>query len=168
MSVDLGELVPRVRNRVNPPGETFIGGEEDEWIDRLAGAFWSAKLKGFFTGYRVNVDGDAVENTDGGDDLSGELQQLIVLQAALEAIEMKFAAMPTTTRQVAPGPLENEVQRSAQVLKAILDGLRQELADLRTELVGSVTGRTSVYVVDGLLARSEILDSGLSAYYWAL
>jgi hypothetical protein len=163
MAVELIELVPYLKASVNPPGQEFLVASDNEWRTAAANAFWWARLRGFFPEYRVDVDGEVITNTeDPTVDMPREQQQIIVLAAALNAIEAQLLAMPTSTRAKA-GPVESETGRSAQVLTALLRNKRDELAAIKDELVGT-SGATAVGVIDAVLAREGAFCSGEAVF----
>mgnify|MGYP003480629065 FL=1 len=88
-------------------------------------------------------------------------QQLVVLWTAVQVVRAKILADPTMfSGSAAPGT-NMEVQFSATLRKALLDGLEQELAQLRDDY--SELGdeyRTTVSVLDGLGARVGSYASG--------
>lgn len=156
MSVPLVDLVPSIRVALNVPGSTtglFVFDDEGEWVDALANGFWYAKLRGCFAKYRVTDAKEIVYVPDVDDitnDLSREEQQVIVLFAALSAIEAQMLSLYTLQRSKA-GPVETEKQRSATLLKALLDEKRKELAEVRDDLASQVS--TTVAVIDTILGR---------------
>ena len=131
---------------------------------RLANAFWSAKLKGYFEGYRVSADRTQIVPVDeDDDDLTDELQYLVVLFAAYDAALNRLLEARTTEKYEAPGPLSYETQQAATVLVAVLEALKEELLEVRTVLIGTPYA-TTAHVVDLVLARHENLVYG-DAYF---
>lgn len=155
MAVALADLLPALDASLNDPGSDapffVIQTKETQWVNALANAFWWAWMRGFFAGHKVDVAGETIVPVDGdGDDLSRGMQQVVVLFAALKAIEAKLLALPTGKRNKA-GPVETETQRSAQLLRFLYEQRRQELEDIKDELAdgGDATG---VAVIDRFLA----------------
>ena len=160
MAVDLGDLVPYLEAEVSPPGnDLFAATEDDEWVTRLANGFWNARLDGLLAGY-VEADG-AVTPTSGDEDLSRELQQVIVFYAAYDTILLALRSLNTTFRAQA-GPVSYETGQSAQVLRDIATALKEKRNLLLTRL--SDIGATSDYVIDAIVARQDSLLDGLT--YW--
>jgi len=163
MAVELDELVPYLKASVNPPGQEFIVATDTEWRTAAANAFWWARLRGFFPDYRIDINGELIVNPeDPTDDMPREQQQIVVLAAALNAIEAKLLAMPTNSRARA-GPVESETGRSAQVLVELLKGKRKELADIKDEIVASGNA-TGVGVIDAVLSRQGAFCSGEAVF----
>lgn len=157
MSIELSDLITRLRVSVDAPGEASSIGDE-EAIARLGTAFWSIRVKGFFTDYRLTVEEDAiVPVTDGADDMPGELQQLVVIQAAITALEGKFSSIDTKFR-AKDGETEFETGKTASLLQELLKGRRAELEALYQQIVATPALATNVYAVDLLRVR---LDSGV-------
>jgi len=163
MAVELVELIPYLKASVNPPGQEFIVATDAEWLTAAANAFWWARLRGFFPEYRIDVDGELIVAIDDADeDMSRDLQQIIILAAALNAIEAKLLAMPTGVRAKA-GPVESEVTRSASLLIELLKGKRKELADIKVEIIASGNA-TCVGVIDAVLSRQGAFCSGEAVF----
>lgn len=160
MAVDLGDLVPYLEAEVSPPGnDLFADTEDDEWVVRLANGFWNARLDGLLTGY-IESDG-AVTPTSGDEDMSRELQQVIVFYAAYDTILLALRALNTTFRAQA-GPVSYETGQSAQVLRDIATALKEKRNLLLSRL--SDLGATSDYVIDAIIARQDSLLDGIT--YW--
>lgn len=160
MAVDLGDLVPYLEAEVSPPGnDLFADTEDDEWVTRLANGFWNARLDGLLSGY-VESDG-AVTPTSGDEDLSRELQQVIVFYAAYDTILLALRSLNTSFRAQA-GPVSYETGQSAQVLRDIANALRERMGRLLVRL--SDIGATSDYVIDAIMARQDSLLDGIT--YW--
>lgn len=150
MSVDLGNLIDAVKAEVAPPGEDpFPNSTEDEYLTRLINGFWHAVLDGLITGYEVDDNG-IVTPTSGSTDMSREVQQIIVFYTGMDIVLNAIRQLNTMTRSVA-GPVEFEVQKSANTLRDILRELKDRRAILLTRL--SDVGVTNSTYVDGVLAR---------------
>lgn len=157
MAVELADLLPSLQASLNTPGDIeFFKFEDndDAWEAALANAFWWAKIRKFFTGFRVNVDGDLIENVAGGDDMPREDQQIIVLFAAMLAIETKLLALVTSAKQDA-GPVSTEYSRSSTLLKTLLNEKRAELEAIKEEVLNGRGSALSVQLVDAVLARES-------------
>lgn len=135
----------------------FSVDETDPWLEALAGAFWQARARGFYTNY--GVDGDTFEiynSVDDTIDMPPEDQQIIVIFTAIAVTRSLMLSLPTTTRAKA-GPVETELQRSSTLLGKLLADLRAELEDIKATLVGS--GRTTqARVIDSVLTRSGYMS----------
>lgn len=164
MAVDLADLVPRLKASLTAPGSpspfVFTDGAIDEWILALENAFWQARLGGMFTQFRVE-DGEVLPLVTGDDDLSEELHQVIVVYAAMTALEARLMAMADTRYQA--GPMEVETRRSATLLNALLARRREDLVKIRDELTETAPG-TSVAFIDLVIARHDQIAQGSG--YW--
>lgn len=164
MAVDLGDLVDSLKREVSPPGvEMFPDASEDDFLGNLQDAFWEARLDGMLAGYEERdavvssgfvLVGDAYEPLDENADLGRDLQQLIVLYAGIRIIRNDLRNLNTTFRSKA-GPVEFETQKSAQVLKGILDELRTRRNIVLERL--SDLGSVPSYYIDSLRARDDAL-----------
>jgi hypothetical protein len=151
MSVDLGELIEPLRREVSQPGaetSTFPDATDDSYFGHLQDAFWETVLV-----TPLDVDDD---------DLGRDLQQLVVLYAGIRIIRNQLLAMNTLFRAKA-GPVEYETQKSAQVLKGILDELkyRRDFVLARLAEVGDV----DVYYIDAVLERDDGLSYGTHIWW---
>lgn len=152
MSVALSTLIPRVKASVNAPGGSFITAEDADWIAALGNAFWAIRIKGFFTEYRLSDNDQAIETIEGDDDMPGEVQQLVVLQCAIAALEGKFAELNTKFR-AKDGDSEFETGKTASLLTDILKARRLELAALHEQLVSSPALARYSYACDLVTVR---------------
>lgn len=154
MAVDLGDLVEAFTAQVNPPGtDLYPNAVEDDWIQRLANAFWMARLEGVtaLSSYTVNEDFQVEPLTVGDDDIDGELQQLIVLYGAfmvtvtaLQNARAKFRAQA--------GPVEFETQQAATQLRDVLSTIKERL-NLILRRLGDL-GTTDTAVLDAVIERN--------------
>lgn len=173
MAVDLANLVDSLKREVNPPGsDLFPDATEDNWLGSLTDAFWEVKLYGFLQDYTENagarggpaafgegvitpstVTDETYDDPTGysTQDLSRELQQLIVLWAGYKVALSRFASLNSLMRAKA-GPIEYETQQAASVLKSILDALKGRIDYILANLL---TGnRAGVAVFDALVERT--------------
>lgn len=169
MAVELVDLVPRLEAALTVPGSTglftFSDATTDGWRLALANAFWNARLAGLFTDYRVDADGEEVSHISGGVDLPEEVHQVLVEQAALTAIEMRFASLANTKAK--SGSQEFEQSRSATLLKGLLDARRASLEAIKKDLVdGAIDGSaaSTVAFIDLAVVRHEQISYGQG--YW--
>lgn len=125
MAVDLLDLVDPLKRALSGPGEDLYPDVTDlQWVGYLADAFWSARIEaGLFSGFGIN-ENDEIENIRGGDDLSRDYQQIIVLYAALGIITNYIRTVNTRFRAKA-GPAEFETENSATALRDILSELQR-------------------------------------------
>lgn len=161
MSVDLGDLIESVKRSVSAPGAeetTFPDATDDSWLGYLQDAFWEVRLDGMLAGY---VEADGLIEPNGTTELTRDLQQLVVLYASIDIVVNQIRALQTTFRAVA-GPVQFEIQRSAQVLKAILDELkhRRDLVLTRLSDIGAVPS----YIIDAVVGRD--ISVGYGDTFW--
>ena len=163
MAVDLGDMIEFLQTEVDAPGEdSFPDATDDDWLSNLRSAYWEVVLDGIVSGSRYTETDGLIEPTDTtDDDLSRELQQLVVLYAGVRVIRNKIRTMNTVFRTKA-GPVEFETQQSANVFKTILDQLIRRRNIILERL--SDLGSANSYYVDMVLARDESLTYGDS--YW--
>lgn len=131
----LSDLIPSLQVQVNGPGGSFFNvADEDGWLDALTNAFWTGRLRGFFSDYRISVvDDDTIVNVvDDEVEMDRMLAQVIVLYASYGVLKAKFVELNTKTFAKA-GPVESERQKSAQLLTELLKQTWQELEDIREE-----------------------------------
>jgi hypothetical protein len=158
MSVDLADLVPDLEAEINPPGsDEYPNATTDDMVNRLRNAFWEARLQGAFPGYS-ETDG-IVTSSNGAGDLPREHQQLIIILAGLNIAIADYRHVESVLRSKA-GPVEYETQRSATLLKTVIETLRAKLAHA---LVASIegpgdTGNTAVF--DAVIVRTESITAG--------
>lgn len=171
MAVDMQDLVEGLKGKLNPPGfDLYPNSNDGQWVVRLTDAFWSARLAGMLEGFEENAAtrggpeefGEGIitplraevgyDEPDGylaTEDLSRELQQIIVLWAAWNVTLSKMMQIKTLFRSKA-GPVEYETQQSATLLKAVLDSLKEEMTEAKKGLRGTASGR----VFDAFVERS--------------
>lgn len=157
MSVDLSDLVEFVRVEVSPPGsDLFTSATDDHWLMALRNAFWSVRMEGMLAGY-TEADGLVDPINVGDEDLTRDLQQLIVLYAAVQAVMNQLRDLKTSFRAKA-GPVEFETQQSAQVLREILLDLRGR----RNWMLGRLSdlGVIPTYYIDAVAARQDSIMYG--------
>lgn len=158
--IDLADLVPSLIASITVPGSTeFDDVPEESMTLNLSNGFWGAVLDGVISGY-TESDG-LVTPISGSTDLSRELQQVVVLYAAIDIVSNKLLALQTNFRAKA-GPVEYEVQQSATILKAVFDRLAARQKLLLDNL--SKHGNVSPAYVDMLVARNASIAHGLSFF----
>ena len=157
MAVDVTPLVGRLRRSLSAPGaDQFPDTMASEWMDRVADAFWYAKLNGYFPGYTIDTTSRPymIESTTAVD-LEDDALYVVVLYAAIVAIEASLTWMNTSTKYKA-GPAEADTAKSALVLRQLLQAKIAELETLRQDIVLG-GGATSVGFIDLVEARAESL-----------
>jgi hypothetical protein len=156
MSVELSTLVPVLRLEVNEPGSEDISISDDEGIERLSSAFWEIRFLGMLTAF-TEASGEISPNS-GTTEMTRDLQQIIVLVAGIKIVEMKLLNILTTFKASA-GPTEFETQRSAQVLRAVLDNLNNKLK-IAINRLSDIGGATASFYIDALSAQHDSLVLG--------
>lgn len=158
MAVDLGDLIEDLRAEINPPGvDLYPTATDDDWINRLRNAFWEARIGGAFIGYRES-DG-LIAPVSGIDELPREQQQLIILYAGLNVVLADFRNTQSAFKAKA-GPVEYETQRSATLLKGVLDLLKTKLASALDAAINGPSWSGTTAVFDSVIARTESIAWG--------
>lgn len=157
MAVNLIDLVPSLQREVNPPGGSLYTLSDEVWVGHLADAFWEARLRGMLKGYTEN--NGIVTSQSGTTDMPREWQQLIVLFAGFRLALTSFQNINSSYRAKA-GPVEYEVQKSAQTLRGVLDALRLRLESLLDVLTEN--GQTSAVLLDAVIESSYSVAAGES------
>lgn len=149
MAVDLGDLLETLQRAVNPPGQTiFADATTGDYEGYLSDSFWELTLRGYISGYTA-VDTIVTPNS-GSDELSRELQQLIVTNAAMNILRIQLLNIETTFRAKA-GSVEYETGRSANAISAVLDSLQKTYDDILDGLPSDNEGHPIYYGDVGLL-----------------
>jgi len=158
MATDIGDVIDPLKREVSPPGtDLFPDASDDDWFGQLQDSFWEAYLDGVITSTYTMDDGGLVTP-----DLPRELQQAIVIYAGIRVVRNELRNLNTTFRAVA-GPVEYEQQKSANLLKQILDDLwrrKQLLLDIVAEY-----GSVDTQYVDALYARHESIWNQ-DTFFW--
>lgn len=153
MAVDLADLLDSVKRECSPPGtDLFPDAIDDEWLGQLLDSFWEARLFGFFADFTADDDGLVSPVTDGDDDMGRTDQALIILFAGARVIRNELKNTNTSFRAQA-GPVEFEVQNSAQLLRDILKDIRSKV-DLALAALGTINSTTVAYI-DSLVGRED-------------
>lgn len=151
---DLSELIEPLRAEINIPGEDVYDTVSNSlWITYLANGFWSAQLDGLMGTYEES-EGEVV----GDEVLPRDLQQLILMYTGIAILRQRLFSLQTVFRAKA-GPVEYEVQQSAQVMKALLDEFSSRRLYLLQRLADTGIAR-STYYIDTYAARQEAINSG--------
>lgn len=155
MAVELADLIDSLKREVNPPGtDLYPNATDDDWLGHLADAFWEARIMGFqpLIGFTVDPDAFTVDPiTVGQPDLTRDFQQLIVLYAGYRITLTQFQNLNARFHAKA-GPVEIEVEKSANTLKAVLDAIKQRIDIVLTRL--SDVGGTSVEILDAIIENT--------------
>lgn len=161
MSVALQPLVERLKAALVNPGSTsglfdFTDPREDDWVIALGNAFWQARMWRFFADWRLNSTWDAIiPVVEDGEEFPEDLQHLVVLIAALTALENKLPEMNSKFSSKS-GEEEFSVENSATLLSNLFKARRQDLEDLKADLVQSpLTVARNVGVIDMVVERAD-------------
>lgn len=154
MAVEVADLVDLLKANVNPPGANlFPDATGSDWQNNLRNGFWAATLDGLISGY-TEAEG-VITPTTATDEFPQDLQQLIMLYAAVTIVRNYLMNLPTVFRAQA-GPTEFEQQQAPLVLKAILDELIRKRTYLLERLATSETASSSYYY-DAAIERDRSL-----------
>lgn len=168
MAVNLIDLVPTLRRQTNQPSdelnrslgtELFTDQTDGILVGYLSDAFWEGKLYGFYGGY--TEDDGVVTPESGSTDLDRTWQQLIVFYAAMKILENEYLNRQSLFRAVA-GPVEYEVQYSAQLLRDHLATLQKRLEHLLDTL--DSTYSSSFAYIDMICARTGSMIHGINHF----
>lgn len=157
-TVDLSDLVDPLQISINIPGaDLYPDVTEDQWVSYLMDGFWEGYIDGLFEGYSVT---DGIVSSTDNTAMPRDLQQLIIMYTCISIIRKRLLALQTVFRAKA-GPVEYEVQQSAQVAKALLDDYQQRRLSILDRLTdqGMATG---FYYFDTYRARQYAIDQGLT------
>jgi hypothetical protein len=140
----LSSLVQPLRRECSPPGaDLFPDATDNDFIGYLSDGFWEARLDGFLSTYTLDLNSNTISP-----DLPDYYQYLVVLWAGVRICRTRLSNTQTAIRQQA-GPVSQEIQYSAQMLRDVLDEIRakkQRLIDLSYHI-------TDVKLVDGNFQR---------------
>ncbi len=162
-SIDLEDLVPDLVVELNTPGANIYGAvSTDEWVTRLRNAFWEAHLNGFMDGW-TETDGVVGKlNDPAADAMTRDQQQLIILHAGMTVIRAELRTLNTAESYKA-GPVSYEVQKSSQVLRALLDDMTKRMNYLLQRLADTGIAR-DIYYINSYVARQESINSGITPW----
>lgn len=165
MAVELSTLVDSLKRAVSPPGQDNYSGVTDtQWVGYLTDAFWQARLSGLLTGYEEN-NAEVSPTKPGKPDLTGDQLQLVVFFAAYNIALTAFQNTNSLYRAKS-GPVEYEVQKSAQTQKALLDALKARMDYILKNLSAlDAKTKTSVVAFDAVIESSYETAIGGSTWY---
>jgi len=163
-TVDLADLVPDIIVALNIPGEdAYATVSPETWVGYLKDGFWNAILEGLLVGY-TEEDG-VISSTVDDTAMPRDLQQLIIMYTSIAVLRNKLFSLQTLFRAKA-GPVEYEVQQSAQVMKALLDEFSERRRFILQRLADTGSS-TDIYYIDSYIARQEAIDYGLTEWIGA-
>lgn len=158
-SVDLEDLVPDLLIEINQPGaDQYPTVSTDGWVSELRNAFWNAHIDGLMNGWTESDGIVSRLNDPTADAMTRDLQQVIILYAYVKILKNQISQASSVFRTKA-GPVEYEVQKSAQVYRAILEDLNTRLSRVLERLAddGSVT---DIMYIDTYAARQTAIAYG--------
>lgn len=164
MPVNLVDLIPSLQREVSPPGvNQYVGLTDADWLGHLSDAFWEARLTGILGAY-TEQDGVVVPLRPGDPDMPRDLQQVIVLFAGFRMALTSFQNINSSFRAKA-GPVEYEVQKSAQTLRSLVDALKARLSFIINNISIYEADATSVAIFDSVVASEYALADGSRSWY---
>lgn len=159
-TLDLNDLIVPLKAAIDIPGEdNFDTVTTAGWKTYLANGFWQAYLDGFLEGFSEE-DGEISQAS--GVEMPKDQQQLIIMYAAIAIIRLKMLNLQTVFRAKA-GPVEYEVQQSAQVNKALLDEFTARRLYLIQRLADSGIFRGTFYI-DSFESRQRAINDGYTGW----
>ena len=157
MSIDLADLVENLKREVNPPGtDLFPDASDGDFEGYLSDAFWEMSLRGYISGFTADDTEVSPDDgsTDADDQLSRELQQLVVIQAAMTVLRMYMLNLDTGFRAHA-GAAEFETKKSAQAIQGVLTALEGRFEDI-LKYLPTETEANPIFYTDAIYQRSVL------------
>jgi len=111
-----------------------------------------------FPNYTIDGTGMNIVPVSGTTDMPREQQQLIVLYAGFRVVLTAYQNINSQFRAKA-GPVEYEVQKSAQMLKGLLDALRERIKKAIEDSTGASSGAYAL-VLDAMAERTAGIAYG--------
>lgn len=143
MAIDLADLVDNLKREVNPPGQSIFADATDaDYEGYMTDSFWEMVLRGYITGYTATDT--SVSPESGTEELSRELQQLVVINAAMIIMRVHLANIDTGFRAHA-GAAEFETRKSAQAIQAVLENLQDRYQTILDNLPSENEGNPVYY-----------------------
>ena len=170
MATDIAGMALALTRQVSLTGaERLPDLTSTERQGHILDGFWTLKLKGVFSAYTVldgaDLDppatGTFIGKTSNHEDLPPESQRLVVMMATFNLIRLAILNLAVNIRAHA-GPVEFEQQASATTLRAILQSLEEELAQMQA-LHSSSIGPGAFYYMDGVLQAEYSLVNSLAS-----
>ena len=160
-ALDLTDLVTPLQAALNIPGEDIYGTvSPTQWVTYLSNGFWEAYLDGLVLGY-VEADGE-VTPISGTTVMPKDQQQLILMYAAIAITRLRLLNAQTVFRAKA-GPVEYEVQQSAQVMKSLLEEFSERRRYILQRLADTGIAR-DMYYIDTYTARQNAINYGYTEW----
>jgi hypothetical protein len=160
MSTELSSLIPYLNGELgHSTADTLSTGQK---LQALNNSFWDSRLQGVtaLTAY-TEAEGVVITNAVGGDEISRDLLQVIVLFAAVNIILGQLRNLQTTFRTAA-GPVQYETGQSATLLRDVLKATIEKRNIVLKRL--SDIGQTDIAMIDLYTASTDSLAWGLSSF----
>lgn len=165
-SVDLSELIPNLEGALTVPGTTspYAAASEAEWVIKLSNGFWAATLDGVYSGYSVDEDGIVTPDDGGSSTFSRELQQVVIIWAAVNIVQAQLLVLKTRFKAEA-GPVSYETEQASQVLSTLLKQLQQQQAVILDRYSDVWSSAEESYYTDANFQRRENNYSNQGSYW---
>lgn len=162
-SIDLEDLIPDLKVELQTPGATtYDGVSTEEWTIRLRNAFWEAHNYGFMSGWTENEGLVSALNNPTAAAMTRDQQHLIILHAAMTVIRSELRQLNSRSLYEA-GSVKYETERSANVLKGILDDMNSRLAYLVQRLADDGIA-TDIHYIDSYISRQNAINTDLAVW----
>lgn len=159
MAVNIADLVESLRREISPlSGSNPYSDVSDAVLEGLlSDAFWEGRLNGMFAGYTLDVDTGEITPFSGSDDMDRTEMQAIVLWAGYRTVLNDMRNIQSVFRAKA-GPVEYEVQQSAQVLSEVLKAIKERIDRLISSL--AEVDESTALVFDSVIASTISISDG--------
>lgn len=163
----LSTLVESLKQELAVPGtfeDVFPDTDDDALLLALANGFAEAQLYGFFpdvTLDQTGVTGDTDYEFDTDPDLSLSGGALVVIFTSMRFLRSSIRAINLLEKYKA-GPVEFEISKSSNALKAELDFLQKRLDDIIDNAKDAARPLAAVF--DNYLARTEVAFRATGLY----
>lgn len=162
-SIDLEDLIPDLVVELQTPGATTYDGVSNaEWLIRLRNAFWEAHNYGFMAGWTKNEGFVSPLSSSSTSTMTRDQQHLIILHAAMTVIRSELRQLSTRASYEA-GPVKYETERSANVLKGILDDMSNRLSYLIQRLADDGIA-TDIHYIDAYMTRQVAINTDIATW----
>lgn len=160
-NLDLTDLVTPLQAALNAPGENLYPTvSPTQWVSYLADGFWTAYNDGLLAGY-AELDGE-IFPVSGSVVMPKDQQQLVLMYTAINIIRLRLLSMQTTFKAKA-GPVEYEVQQSAQVMKGLLEEFTDRRKYILQRLSDSGVAR-GIHYIDSYSSRQNAINQNYTQW----
>lgn len=153
MAIDLEDLVPALKREITPLDQQLAGADpfltvtDETMLGYLSDAFWEGRLNRMFIGF--DIVNDTIVPISGTTDMTRDWQQAVVLWAGYRLVLNDLRNVQSAFKAKA-GPVEYETQRSATVLKGVLDVIVSRM----NRLIYNLGAQNTAIVYDAIIERS--------------